>query len=103
MKNIAKLKTQFIYELRHYKHILGHLKHNLEENGNKCKMSASDPVMEWKCRITCAAEADRKCQQGKLGEDVEMKVEAIVETPFVKGNAETRFRLTGLKRQESVG
>lgn len=41
-----------------------------------------------KCRITCAGEIDRKCQQGKFGEDVEIEVEAIVGTPFVKGNAE---------------
>lgn len=54
--------------------------------------------MEWKGRITYAGEADRKCQRGKFEEDVEMKVEALVKTPFVKGNAETRLRLIGLKR-----
>lgn len=41
--------------------------------------------MEGQRRITCAGEADTKCQQGKPGEDIEIQVEALVGTPFVKG------------------
>lgn len=79
---------------------------HVEENGNKCRKSALDPVMDGraeKCRITCTGEVDRKYQQGKFGEVVEMEVEEREGTPLVKEMLKLDEDLLGWKRQESAG